>query len=261
MARGGKKKAPAGRRRGGPRRGGVRNGGKVTALKTSTVPDRMVLRMKYTDNIILDGNGTGVPGGSPFVARAFRLNSIFDPDTSTVAGHQPLGYDQWNVFYNKYRVYKAGVTIRLANSAANSANAIQAGFFAYNANGAGKVIDDSTFEQPHMKKVTLGGRGGQDRGLINYTVDVPRILGMAPVVYKSVASTSSLFGANPLESINGTVVIRSIDGQSVPLVSATVDIVYYVELFDRMVAPISVPDGKDPDDTTLDTGSATIIGA
>ena len=110
--------------RGRPRRGGKfsKTGGKVTALKTATVPDRMVLRMKYNDNFTLSGIG----GAS----RVFRLNSVYDPDTSFTNGHQPLGYDQWDIFYNKYRVYKAVVTLKVTNSSSNSADTEQIGMVA-----------------------------------------------------------------------------------------------------------------------------------
>lgn len=247
----GRKRAGKGKYKGKKQTGGLVS----MSRKAATRPDRMTLRMNYVDNIVLSG---GVASGT---ARAFRVNSLYDPDTSTLAGHQPLGYDQWSVFYQKYRVYKADVTVRLANVDANSADAVQCALFAYNANGAGKVIDDSIFEQPHTRKAILGGRGGMDRATLRMSVNLPKILGMAPVVYKSVSTTSSLFGTNPLEAINASVICRALDGQSSPLISCEVTIVYHAELFDPIVQTISYPAGKDPEDTTLDTGSNIVVGA
>lgn len=214
------------------------NGGKVTALKTATVPDRMVLRMKYVDNIVLSGVG----GAS----RVFRLNSIYDPDTSITTGHQPLGYDQWNTFYAKYRVFKANVTIKATNASSNSADTEQIGMVAFNNNIPISTADDF-YEQPHCKKSLLSGRGGMDRAIMTYSVDCPRIVGMAPVVYKSTSTTASLFGSNPLEQVNLAILTRPIDGQSTSLVNVEVSITYFVELFDRSSIPISYPAGKDPD--------------
>lgn len=37
-------------------------------------------------------------------SHAFRLNSLFDPDL-TGTGTQPVGFDQWAAFYNRYIVY------------------------------------------------------------------------------------------------------------------------------------------------------------
>lgn len=225
--------------RGGRRRVGYsRTGGKVTALKTATVPDRMVLKMKYVDNIVLSGVGGAT--------RVFRLNSIYDPDTSITNGHQPLGYDQWDVFYQKYRVFKAVVTLKATNSSSNSADTEQIGMCAI-ANSTFLGTNDSFFEQPHCKKALLSGRGGIDRVTMSYAVDLPRILGQAPVVYKSNVNTAALFGANPLETVNLGIFTRPIDGQSTSLVSCEVSITYFVELFDRSPVAISYPAGKDPD--------------
>lgn len=48
------------------------------------------------------------------LSRAFRLNSVYDPDLSGT-GNQPVGFDQWAAFYNKYRVLSTDVEIRLEN--------------------------------------------------------------------------------------------------------------------------------------------------
>lgn len=241
MKKSGQKKAAYKKRanRGGRRRAGFsRTGGKVTALKTATVPDRMVLRMKYVDNFVLSGAG----GAS----RMFRLNSIYDPDTSLTNGHQPLGYDQWDVFYQKYRVFKAVVTLKATNSSSNAADTEQIGICAI-ANNTFLGSNDAFFEQPHCKKALLAGRGGEDRATMTYSVDLPRILGQAPVVYKSNINTSSLFGANPVETVNLGIFSRPIDGQSSTLVSCEISITYFVELFDRSPVALSYPTGKNPD--------------
>lgn len=46
------------------------------------------------------------PGFSSAIV--FRINSLYDPEYA-VGGHQPLGFDQWSVFYNKYLVLGAKV--------------------------------------------------------------------------------------------------------------------------------------------------------
>lgn len=238
--RGGMRKRGGPRKRGGVRRGakGRANGGLVRAVRTATVPDRTILRMKYVDNIVL----TGIGGAS----RVFRLNSMYDPDTSVTNGHQPLGYDQWNTFYNKYRVFKADVVLTFTNSSSNNADTEQVGFVAYN-DQASPPQGDAFFEQPHCKSVMLSGRGGMDKGVIRYSVNLPRILGMAPVVYKSATTTSALFGSNPAEQVLGAIFVRPIDGQSTSLVSCQVWIQYHCELFDRTQITISYPQGKNPD--------------
>lgn len=232
------RRKPMGRRRKFVRRGRRADGGKITALRTATVPDRLILRMKYVDNIVLSGIG----GAS----RVFRLNSLYDPDTSVTNGHQPLGYDQWNTFYNKYRVFKAIVTIKAMNTSSNSADAEQIGFVA-GPDQAAPGFGDQFFEQPHCKRVTISGRGGIDKGTIRYTVSIPRVMGMASVVYKSNPNVASTFNNNPAEQVYGYLACRPLDGSSTSLVSCEVSITYVCELFDRSAVPVSYPAGKDPE--------------
>lgn len=240
--RGGLRKKRGGLKRRAMRRGvGRANGGKITALKTATVPDRIILKMKYIDNIVLSGLG-----GS---SRVFRLNSLYDPDTSVTNGHQPMGFDQWNTFYSKYRVFRADVVIKCANASSNAADTEQVAFVATNDDVVPSpgIYGDGFFEQPHCKRITLSGRGGMDRGTIKYTVNLPRILGMAPVVYKSNPDVASLFNNNPLEQVYGVLACRPIDGSSTALVNCEVSITYYAELFDRETMNISYPAGKNPE--------------
>jgi len=47
----------------------------------------------------------------------FSLNSAYDPDYSG-AGHQPLGFDQWSIFYRSYIVEKAKIRVEILNYSA-----------------------------------------------------------------------------------------------------------------------------------------------
>lgn len=48
------------------------------------------------------------------LSRYYRLNSLYDFDLSGT-GNQPVGFDQWSAFYNKYRVLSTDVEIRIEN--------------------------------------------------------------------------------------------------------------------------------------------------
>lgn len=72
-------------------------------------PSTKMVRMRYCQVKNLDPT-TSL---QPQVAR-FRCNSIFDPDATTLDPdqHQPLGYDEWSVFYNHYLVVGAKITVQ-----------------------------------------------------------------------------------------------------------------------------------------------------
>jgi len=62
-------------------------------------PNNKVVRMRYVQFKSL--NLTTITGG--FDGFYMSANGIHDPDTQ-VGGHQPMGHDQWEQFYNAYTV-------------------------------------------------------------------------------------------------------------------------------------------------------------
>lgn len=244
------------RRRGGLRkRAGLRkkravrrrtDGGKVALMRNTLVPDRMLLKMSYKDNINLAGVSPNA-----WAYHQFRMNSIYDPDMAVTDGHQPLGHDQWNVFYYKYRVYKAVINVQFVN---NTTAGVQLGIVPFNFDSA-IINDDSVFELPHAKTKVVGSTGGMNKCSITKVIDIPRILGQSHVQYKTNPNTSAPFNGNPLNQCIAHVVARTINDSTAPLVQAIVNITYYCEFFDRINPRISTPPGK-----TADTAFQTSEG-
>ena len=88
-----------------------RGRGRISAVRR-TLPDFTMVALKY-QNII--------PGFTlnslPQTTRQWRLNSLYDPNyTVTNPGqHQPYGYDQYAVFFQKYRVFSTKVRFEFMN--------------------------------------------------------------------------------------------------------------------------------------------------
>lgn len=215
------------------------DGGKVGFMRNTLVPDRMLLKLSYKDNISLVGTSPATSA-----VKNFRLNSIYDPDLDLLNGHQPLGYDQWAVFYQQYRVYKAVVTCTIIN---NNNGGIQAALVPYNPPGSLSSIDDSTFEQPHVVQKVIAGVNGMNKVVLKKVIDIPRILGKSHVQYKSVDTTAATFGGNPVEEVRLAVVARQVNDNSAPACAAVINITYFCEFFDRKQQSISYPTGKDPE--------------
>jgi len=69
-------------------------------------PLSKTVTMTYSQGVSLGATaGAGVTS-----SWSFRANSIFDPDQTGV-GHQPIGSDQWAVFYNHYIVLESAISI------------------------------------------------------------------------------------------------------------------------------------------------------
>ena len=91
------------------RRGG--KGGRAYRVKKyaslgTGIPDKTKVIMKYAQDINVDVDGTV---GANWL---FRCNSIYDPDQSSLLGHQPMCADEWALFYQFYTVIGAKITCR-----------------------------------------------------------------------------------------------------------------------------------------------------
>lgn len=76
-------------------------------------PERMFLKLRYCDCM-----NTSVTGGV-FSTMPYFQSSLYQPRGS--GGHQPLSYDQWCSFYQKFRVYGIGYDFQICNKATNEA--------------------------------------------------------------------------------------------------------------------------------------------
>jgi len=103
-----KRKAYPTRRTGGlnrrryKKRRGIRR--KYSMAAGTLIADRTKVALKYHDDLVINVNGVA---GSNYL---FRCNSIFDPDQSST-GHQPMGHDQYAMFYDRYCVIGAKLTV------------------------------------------------------------------------------------------------------------------------------------------------------
>lgn len=70
------------------------------------MPNQNVVQLRYCTSVTLSDAIGGV-----LDLHAFSANSIYDPDVTGV-GHQPMGRDQWEIFYNHYRVLSSRITIQ-----------------------------------------------------------------------------------------------------------------------------------------------------
>lgn len=222
MSKGGKGKSK-GRRGRGKRSPYTKGGsGTVAALKSLTVPDRMLLKLPYYADVRL------TKSGASSYTWNWNLNSIYDPDR-TGTGHQPLGYDQWGIFYNRYRVYGVQFDVTYTNM-----TSIPCRVFNTAGNEGLTSQDESMLEQAHIKSVQLAPAGsGKDTMRIKKFYSIPRIMGRPTVAYKSDDRYGAQWGANPDEVCIGTIGVKSLNTALNVDVLASVRIVFLVEAYDR----------------------------
>lgn len=85
-----------------PRRKNRKKEPRLVIQRSPVIADSQMVTMRYHESVLINP-AAGLAGNY-----IFRANSIFDPNY-TGAGHQPIGHDEWAVFYNKYAVVKSTI--------------------------------------------------------------------------------------------------------------------------------------------------------
>jgi len=102
-------------------------------LLTTGFPKTTAVKLRYVQSISID------PAAAFIDRYTFRANSCFDPDW-TGAGHQPLGWDQWTVFYNHYVVVGSKISAVCTSGAATS-GILVSGITLTSQNGAATTVE------------------------------------------------------------------------------------------------------------------------
>lgn len=137
------------------------------------VPDRMSLKLKYETIINMTSAGSTA-------VQVFRGNSLFDPDYTGV-GTQPLGYDQWSNFYERYKVNASKMMISF--SATSDSNIAATLLLNLTPNGG-------TSNTPDTRAYYEWGTTAYNRNKL-----VGLMSGGSPIVYmKNYVSTQKIWG-------------------------------------------------------------------
>ena len=87
--------------------------------ETSVMPERQTATLTYDTLRSFSAGETSLG----VEAYAFRANGLYDPDV-TGTGHQPYGFDQYMVLYQRYKVLRSRITVSFAPSGDNDANEV-----------------------------------------------------------------------------------------------------------------------------------------
>ncbi len=80
----------------------------LVGFKPVELPDSTCVKLVYSDfRAVVAASSQGF--------YIYRANSLFDPDFTGVGG-QPIGYDQWKVLYQKYRVIAVGIEVEAVSN-------------------------------------------------------------------------------------------------------------------------------------------------
>jgi len=168
--------------------------------------------------------------GTSYAVQTFSANGMYDPDI-TSTGHQPMGFDQWMLFYNHYNVQASKIKVTAASNTSTTSDIGMWGVM---------LAPDST-----TCNAILGAAGGQytllENGFKNFKFIGNH--GNAKEANNSITASYSqkkMFGttetgigrfsgsnaANPTEQSYYSVWIANVDGNTVNQIDFIVEIEY-----------------------------------
>ncbi len=193
-------------------------------FKDLIVPDRMYTKLCYDFNNypLLSAAATG----SLLVAG----NSVFDPDKTGV-GHQPLGFDQYVGFYNRYRVHKSAITIELISST------LSCHIVATPTTTSSSPPDLATaLESPYTMSMPISS--SVFRNIKTRAISTRKIWGMESITQDDLYQ--ALYTSDPVRLWLWKLQAETLDGASAGSLRVNIRVTYYVEFFERSVLTQSI---------------------
>lgn len=189
----------------------------------SCIPDKLATKLVYSDFHTL------TPSTVP-VYHLYRSMSINDPNYTGV-GHQPLGHDQFQSLYQQYRVNGVAYRMQIVNQ---TATATATCFVLHKPDTSTPAGNDLLWEKPAQKHTTVGIKGsGQAIRYIKGYINNAKVNGLTKNQYVSEKANSAAMGANPTNEAFITIGASSVDGATSCTMYVRVQLIYYVEFFQR----------------------------
>lgn len=223
-----KRKSIKSRRRGRGTRRRRYSRATIGRSRSTLVPDRMFTRLRYSELVGLTYTGVGVSA-----YYQFRVNSIFDPNLTGI-GHQPLGHDEWQLFYNRYRV--RGMKYRVTFTNTSATDQVE---FALQLRPNSTV--DTNFDSIRESPITtargiLGTEGsGQACKSASGYASVAKIRGIPRGRLQYDSDYQAVFGNSPPITPMLNLFVQNQAADTSAVVLARVDLVYLCEFNDRKI--------------------------
>jgi len=212
-----------------------RRGSSNVALSNPTrwtgFPKNKVVKMRYVEYTQLDLTNS-VTGG--FEYAYYSANSIYDP-TAVVGGHQPMGHDQWSLFYNHYVVLGAKMKVTFASRDNVVAQPIIVGISIEDDTTSGATNVQTIQEYGGAKYKMFQGYTSMSTRQVTANFSAKKFFGVTDVK-DNMPRIGATFGANPVDQAFFRIFACTADGTSAigpagdVIVGCNVEIDYIVVL-------------------------------
>lgn len=198
---------------------------RATAMVSRGLPvsDRCFAKLRYTTRLDL------TPVTAPTDSWVFSGNSLFDPDVSG-SGSQPMGFDQYATFYNKYRCRGSKIVVR---AAATSGSHFPCKLVVYPQDDNATVTGvDNAAARAFARTGVTSGYGGPVTTLKNYMTSKKQF-GVKSINEET--SYAAAVNANPSLRWYWCISVGTLDlTTSIAGMYAEIEITYYTEFYDTV---------------------------
>lgn len=195
----------------------------ATLVKTVGVPDRMFVKMPYSDLTLLSP-------GAYASSKTYNINNVWDPETGAI-NTSAYTLPQFSELYAQFRVRSVDYIVEVWNT--GTLPAIGYVNFAPFGEGLEPTTSVTTWSTNYTRQFTLRPNPiGFTR--IKGSMPVARLFGITDAKYYAddqYAGTTA--GSNPASMAVMTIGARSADSSQNVNVQIKVRLVYHVELFDK----------------------------
>jgi hypothetical protein len=186
-------------------------------------PDRMMVRLKYAETIVLSTNLSSLASGYQF-----RMSSTFDPNSSGV-GHQPYQRDQIASLYAYYKVRtcKYKVTAHIPNY-----EGLWAGVNIYSSLASGSVngLDVPAIQERNHTDLRCVPNAGKQIAIFTGSVDLAGVHGLTQTQYDADNSNyGGAQGGNPGQNAMLEIVFADPAARTASAMYFQVELEYYVQ--------------------------------
>lgn len=194
---------------------------RTTLVNTSLnpTPARFITKHKYAEAVSVSSAG--------LATYRWNLNSLYDPNR-TGLGHQPYGYDQIGILYNRYRVISCKYVLSCVSTDANIAFAVLP-----SNDAAPPITNVSEARENPRAKYMVQNPGGALK-VLKGKVYLPALTGRTKTQYMSSDNYQALTGASPTELMTLNAYAQGLNDDPVFNANPTFNILleYTVEWFD-----------------------------
>lgn len=190
--------------------------------------ERIFTKLKYSEILIFTSTAGAITDN------IYSQNDLFDPNV-TGTGHQPMGFDQLAVLYNRYRVFGSKVTLRCSQTGTGTQQALTG---TVSLQSTASVTPSTAIGVPPERDSTITrtvGAAGESNGILSAAAKVGTARGVTATAVRNDPAYSAIVTTDPATQTYWHIYYNTADGATTSTCTINVLIEYDCEFFSRVM--------------------------